>query len=295
MIPHPDAPRTRPIRRPAALGFLAAWLLAGIGPASAQDFDEEEAPARRGQVQQNFAFDDSNFDQWIFNGRSGQGGGRAWFEARLALKLDELDRVCHLTEPQKVKLRLAGLGDAKRFLDLYDEKFRKFQAVKHDQNKINEIFQEIQPLQQILNNGTYGRSSIFAKAIASTLTPEQSGLYAECDRERRGARYRARIELFVGTMDETVGLTNDQRTRLIDLLMAEIKLPARSGQYEYYLVLYKASQVPTDKLKAVFDPAQWKVVSPTLNQAKGYSSFLKQYGLLTEEDDPKPRPQGGPN
>ena len=284
--------RSRTRLTPTSIALALALTLSG-GLASAQDLDEEEAPKNNnGMIQHNAGFDDSNFDQWVFNGRSGHGGGRAWFEAHLALKLDELDRVCKLTDAQKLKLRLAGWGDAKRFLDLYDEKFRKFQAVKHDQTKINEIFQEIQPLQQMLNNGTYGRTSMFGKAVASTLSGEQISLYEECDRERRGARYRARIELFVGTLDETVGLTADQRRRLIDLLSAEIKLPARSGQYEYYLVMYKAAQVPEEKLKAVFDGPQWKVISPTLNQAKGYQSFLKQYGLLIDDES---KALGGPN
>jgi len=279
--------------RPRTAPLLLALILGPACLALGQDLDEEETAKPGAMVQQNFAFDDSNFDAWVFNGRSGHGGGRAWFEAHLALKLDELDRVCKLSDAQKLKLRLAGWGDAKRFLDLYDEKFRKFQAVKHDQNKINEIFQEIQPLQQMLNNGAFGRGSMFGKTLASTLTGEQLNQYEECDRERRGARYRARIELFVGTLDESVGLTAEQRRRLIDILSAEIRLPNRSGQHEYYLVMYKASQVPEEKLKGVFDAAQWRVISPTLNQAKGYSSFLKQYGLLTDADEAKP--QGDPN
>ena len=51
--------------------------------------------------------------------------------------------------------------------------------------------------------------------------------------------------------------------------------------------MYKAAQVPEAKLQAVFDKQQWKVIAPTLNQAKGYQSFLKQYGLLTDEEPAK--------
>ena len=282
------------MRWPSVTGLKIATSLALLallaGPASAQD-DEEEAAAAAvpPPAQVIFAMDDSNFDAWVYSGRV-VGDARDWFAARLELRMAELDRSCKLTDAQRAKLRLAGRGDAKRFFDLYDEKRRKFQALKHDQNRINEIFQEIRPLQEIMASGAYGRGSIFDKAVHATLSPEQAANHNDFGRDRRAARYKARAELVVEMIDGYVGLTDGQRRRLVDLIVEEMKVPPKVGQYEFYLVLYIAAQIPEDKMRPIFDEAQWKVVSRLLVQAKGYESFLKASGLLEPPGDPKPQP-----
>ena len=281
----------------AALGLAFTLALAVAGPApaqvaapapaNAQDEEEEVDAAARQPVQNNFAFDDANFDAWIYNGRV-VGSGRDWFEVRLTLRLEELDRACTLTDPQKAKIRLAGKGDVKRFFDIYDEKRRKFQLLKTNQGNVNEIFREIAPLQQMLASGAFGRGSIFEKTVKATLSAEQVARFDEVGRDRRAARYRARVDLVVAMVDNSVGLTADQRRRFADVLGAETKAPARTGQYEYYLVMYLAAQLPEEKLRPIFDDVQWKVVGQMLNQAKGYQSFLRTNGLLEDRAAEKP-------
>ena len=271
-------PRDRRIPRLVALAFLIA-----SGPAIAQDDEEDEAPAKAAvgfpQVQANFGIADANFDAWVYSGRV-VGDAHDWFSARLALRMEEIDRACRLTDAQRSKLRLAGKGDMKRFFDIYDEKRRKFQTLKNDQNRVNEIFQEIRPLQEIMASGAFGRGSIFDKTIHATLTPEQAASYDESTRGRRAARYRARIDLAVEMIDGYVGLSADQRRRVADVLAAGTRIPAKSGQYEFYLVMFQAAQMPEEKLRPIFDEAQWKVMTQLLRQAKGYESFLKASGLL---------------
>ncbi len=285
----------RPPRRLFWLVGPAILALSGPAPAPAQDgFDEEEAEAAatvagRMGVVAHFGIDDSNFDMWIFNGRA-TGNGRDWFDARLALRLDELERSCGLTEAQKAKLRLAGRGDAKRFYDLYAEKRKKFDVLKRNQNKVNEVLQEVRPLQEMLTQGAYGRGSLFDKTLRSTLTPEQVAHLDEAAHARREFRYHARVELVVEMIDGNVGLTADQRRRLLEVLKAETKLPPRSGQYDYYLVMYQAALLPEEKLRPIFDAPQWKVVGQTLAQAKGYQTFLRTNGLLDADAKPADKP-----
>jgi len=269
----------------ASIGFAA-------GPdAQAQDDDEDAAAVARVQPAPVFmGMDDSNFDAWVYGGRV-VGDGRDWFEARLSLRLEEIDRACQLSDGQKAKLRLAGRGDTKRFFDIYDEKRRKFQSLKHDQNKFNEIFQEIRPLQELIAAGAFGRGSIFDKTIRSTLNPEQVDRYDGVARERRTARYRARVDLVVEMIDGYVGLSAERRNRLVDVIVAETRVPPRTGQYEFYLVVYQAGQIPEAKLRPIFDEAQWKVASQVFRQAKGYESFLKAGGLLESPAGEKPAPK----
>ena len=67
------------------VSLALTWALAlGARPAYAQigDEDEPEAPAQA--ANQPFAFDESNFDQWVFGGRQPPGAGAAsWFAAQL--------------------------------------------------------------------------------------------------------------------------------------------------------------------------------------------------------------------
>ena len=55
-----------------------------------------------------------------------------------------------------------------------DEKRRKFDKVKNDQNKIGEIYQELQPLQMALNSGLFSEGSIFSKTLKKVLAHEQA-------------------------------------------------------------------------------------------------------------------------
>ena len=53
-------------------------------------------------------------------------GARTRLDANLALRIDDLDRACAVTELQKKKLKLAGLGDIKRYYDRVEDLKRKY-------------------------------------------------------------------------------------------------------------------------------------------------------------------------
>jgi hypothetical protein len=78
-----------------------------------------------------------------------------------------------------------------------------------------------------------------------------------------------------------------QRGELIALLLQVTKPSHKATQYTYYAVQYRLSQLPEDKLKPLFDEAQWKGVSAQFNQFKGMRQWLKQSGQLDEDGDEK--------
>ncbi len=227
-------------------------------------------------------FSEENFEQWIFGGRNAS-TGRQKLETQLKLQMDAVDRECQLNDSQKNKLLLAGRGDIKRFWEHYEVTRQKFLIVRKDQQKMNEIWQEIQPLQMTLNAGLFNDQSFLLKTIRNTLDAVQTANYDTAVADRRLARYHAKLELMVAMLEAQMPLRHEQREKVLKLLREETKPPHRSaGQYEYYVVMLQASKIPEDKLKPLFDAAQWKIVKANLAQGRGMEEFLKQNGLMPD-------------
>ena len=212
-----------------ALSLAIACLLASPAVAQLADDVEPDAPAEP-VVQNNFMMADENFDQWVFNNGSTSAQAKTKAETVLKLQIEDLDRICTLTEPQKKKLRLAGQGDLKRFYDLVEEKRRKFKAVQNDQQKFNEIWQDIQPLQQRVAAGFFNDGSIYQRTIRKVLDQEQLSKFEVAYQDRRAYNFNARLELVVALLDRTLGLHEDQREKFLKILEAEVPVPKVMNQ-----------------------------------------------------------------
>jgi hypothetical protein len=266
-----------------ALAFFGAGTRAWAQQEEDEILDEVEVQLAPKQAQV-IAMADENFDQWIFGGNNAQ-ARRPRLESHLQLQLGELDRACGLSAAQKQKLLLAGRGDIKRLFDRVDEKRKKFQLVKNDQNKIGEMYQEIQPLQAAVQSGLFGDGSLFGKTVRTTLMPEQAANYQAMIGDRRRFRYQAKVELAVSMWDNAVGLTAAQRRKLADLVLAETKPPTRFGQYDYYVVLYQAAKIPEAKISAILGEAQLRALKKQFQQAQGMEQFLERAELLPEDEE----------
>jgi hypothetical protein len=265
------------------LALLAAFVL--TTPARAQpEPDDEDAPRPAQPVQVGWT--DEMLDQNIFQEQGNFSAARKHLEDLLALQIEHIDRACGLTDAQKKKVRLSGRGDIKRFVNRYEEIKRKFQLVKHDQQKVfQEIWQDVSRLQIMLQSGFFLEDSFLLKSLPHTLTREQQERYQAVMNQRRAFRHRADIELAVRIMELNAPLRAAQRRALIALLLQVTKPPRKTAQYAYYALQYRLSQLPEEKLKPLFDDAQWKVVSAQLNQFKGIRQWLKQSGQLDEDGD----------
>ncbi len=266
---------------------LAAALLAALGSAgtcwsqvTVGEEEEVENNAVLQPAQAVFMMTDDQFDQWVFGGPRNSRAGRNKLDSLLTLQVDDVARMCTLSEAQKKKLLLAGRGDIKRFFDQVEEKRKKFGKVKNDKTKFNEIYQELVPLQAALNSGLFGAGSIYSKTIRRVLSEEEDARYQRVIQDKNRFRYRAKIELVVAQLDQSVGLRDEQRRKLVELIMSETQLPTRFGQYDYYLVMYQAGQVAEAKLKPLFEDRQWALLNRQLNQMRGMEQFLRNQGLL---------------
>jgi hypothetical protein len=273
-----------------SLTLFAGFMLSGYGQcALAQDADDAEEGVQPA-ANRAFVMSDEQFDQWVFGGPSNSHGNRGKLDSLLILEVDDVGRWCGLSESQKKKLILAGRGDIKRFYDEVEEKRKEFDKVKTDQQKAGAIYQELAPLRTKLNSGLFGDGSIYAKMLNRLLSEEQQRRYAEVVRERRRFRYRAKIELAVAHLEQqTVGFSDEQRGRIVEIILKETPPPARFGNYDYYYVLYQAGKISNTKIKSLLDEKQWGFVDRQLKQMGGIEQFLINQGLLKPKNEDRRR------
>ena len=135
-------------REPDTLRWLVAVgvaLACHPGGARVQAQQKKADPAA-GVWQLQPATDDL-LDQWVFQRDRDAAGARKRLDAQLALQVEAIDRACALTDAQKQKLRLAGRGDIRRFFDRYEAVKQRFQLMRPDAQKLDELQPDIRPLQ----------------------------------------------------------------------------------------------------------------------------------------------------
>ncbi|MBM4075827.1 MAG: hypothetical protein FJ267_09310, partial [Planctomycetes bacterium] len=231
------------------------------------------------QAQQNFGrieFNEQNLNQWIFQGVNTESGARSRLSSQLKIQFDELDRVCNLKESQRQKLRLAAMGDERKFFGEVDAIRKKYQKLKNqDENEMQQhwqqLWQEIQPLQQKVQAGLLGPNSLFQKTLRRTLDEDQLAKYEANDRARRQFRYAASIDVAMIRFERKVPLKNNQREALRKLLLEKTVPPRVFGHQDYNFVMFQLSRLPKDTIRPLFDEQQWKAFS---EQTEGNSLNL---------------------
>jgi hypothetical protein len=271
------------VRLLTAAAVIVAMVGAGQA-ARAQDDDEEPEPNAAVPMPAAVVFNEAQFEQWLFGnlGTGSAGAARNKVEALLTLSVEDLSRTCGLTLLQKKKLLLAGHGDIKRYFDRIDEARKKFKSVKNDPNQFGLMWQDIQVLQTAFH-GIFEEESIFAKSLKSTLSPQQAAEHEKVVRDRLLYRYQARVDLVMEMLNNNVGFTDDQRERLVKLLLEDTKPPRRLGQNDYYAVLYLIGTIPEAKIKPIFDEGQYRSLKQQLDQARGMGMWLRQNGFVPAE------------
>lgn len=274
----------------ATLRLCVSYSLALLVLFTASSFaaeDEDDEPAQPGlQVQvQNFEIQENQFDSWIFQNIPTAAAARKRLEEMLTLKMDDVDRACQLTEVQKKKLQLAGRGDILQFYEKVEVVRKKFLLVRKDQQKFNEIWQDISPLQVQFQAGLFNDDSFYHKTLRNMLKGEQLSKFAAVDGERRKFQYRAKVELVVAMLENALPMRDEQRQKLIKLIVDETKPPRSFGQQDYYIVMWNVSKIPEKTLKPLFTDAEWKVLNQQFQQVRGLEQWLKQSGALAKDEE----------
>ncbi len=228
---------------------------------------------------------DEQFEQWVFQQFGNAATARTKLKDSLELYTENVDQTCGLSEDQKRKLRLAGQGDIERFFRKYEKVKKHFQAIRNDQQKVNEIWQAISPLQTEMTSGLFHRDSLLQKSLVNTINRKQFLAYLKVDEERRRFHHESKIGLVLTLLDQAAPVTASQRKQLRDLLRLETKPPRKSGQYDYYAIMHQVSKIDEAKFKLILDDIQWQVFNQQFAQMRDMDKWLKQMGLLSDDDD----------
>ena len=268
------------------LAVILTISLFAVTPSVGLGAVDDIVPAKQGVAveDQMFQMDEANFDANVFQPSGNADQARIQMETKLKLQLNELNRVCELSDAQSHKLKLAASVDIKRFFGSVAVIRKKVKAGKINQQEWQEIWQEIQPLRTRQQAGLFGDSSFFAKSIRKTLNPEQLVKYEVLVNERRRFRYRASIAVAIVNLQNTVPLRREHQQAIIKMLLEETQPPPVFGQYDQYLVMYQMARLPEEKFKPLFDEEQWKQLQVQFNQYRGMDQFLIQNGLIPKEN-----------
>lgn len=119
---------------------------------------------------------------------------REWLNRELTKRVGVLASEYQLTDAQKTKLVMAGRGDIKRVLDRFDALQKRFNLAD-EAWKIDQCEQDAARLEEDLQGGFFGRESLFAKTMATTITREQRAKVLEQRRRDELARREQRANL----------------------------------------------------------------------------------------------------
>lgn len=239
---------------------------------------------------QEFEMTEQQFNSWIC-----QTGGTPEENANADLErqMEFLDAACDLAPAQRAKLALAASVDVGRFLSRVDEMRTKIVGKKFDQNNLNEVYQQVAPLQNELQRGLVGRGSLFDKVRNSTLDSKQQDALDRIVYARAQRKYLTALKQFIVALDQSLALTGAQREGLFDLLFRETAPPSRFGQYDTYYILSQTAALPADRLADLLDEPQLRQFRRGVDQGRGYEAMLKQQGVTPLKEPAKPTDEVG--
>jgi hypothetical protein len=159
-------------------------------PAPADDEEERPAPRNMPFNILTSVVDPENFDRWVFDDEQSEADRFRHLDDILQSKVDTAAKAHKLTDAQRAKLRLAGRGDIKRFLDQVEERRQDFEKERHNFRTGFAALQRLNPLAQIYREGAFGDGSLFAKTL-SRINNEQKAVRDVTGQAIRSADRRA--------------------------------------------------------------------------------------------------------
>jgi hypothetical protein len=198
---------------------------------------------------------------------------RAWMLTRLTLMIDDIDRRTSLTEAQKTKLHAAGELDIGRFFERVEQMKEELLAHPGDPARARERRPANLRILSDYQSGLLAEGSFFSKVLNSILDEDQAARIRESWELRNRTRWRARALLTTMIWGNAIGLSDDQRRKLSDLIVAEIPPPNRPGPTDFQFIMYRLGQLHPAKLRPIFDDGQWRLFNRHLNQARTNERF----------------------
>ena len=165
--PAPPAPR-RPMIVSLKVGrerreVAVSWP---VPPPQADPDDDATDPRPRGPLNLNTAsVEPENFDRWLFADHGSDRERLGHLQSLLDERIELADFVRRINARDRAKLRLAGKGDIKRFLDLVEDRRTAFEFERKSWKTGFAALKELDPIARIYQEGPFGDGSLFAKTL----------------------------------------------------------------------------------------------------------------------------------
>ena len=125
--------------------------------------------------------DDTSLNHLIFANATTDEAVREKLVSVVRDRITSVDRICKLTEQQKRKLALAGLGDIRRLLRRVTELRVKYQSkwidaldIQGKYQLLRELTREAQSIRDVSVGGGFLDESLYVKTLRNCLTADQS-------------------------------------------------------------------------------------------------------------------------
>ena len=303
----------------AVVGILAAASAVAVRAVDDRVDDANEGAADRGRQQANVVDLGANFDANVFDRRTSGFVLQARMPARVVVrggvleldggeheesptlerarqqgeaKLERIDRLCGLSEAQRLALHLALESDIRRVAEDVDATRATYRGLsvnisEPDGRQVWQRFQQdIQRSRRLLQD-LFAADSLFAAALASTLDADQYTRLETETRAKRSFRWRAIVADIMLKFDDSLGLTAEQHAAVEAVLLAHEPLlriddgPRQSNAHaEQMLVLLVLSQADQKLLRDTVSDRQWRSLAMLMNQGKAMKSWLEQQNML---------------
>jgi hypothetical protein len=271
--------------------ILLLTLVLGMGVnvrATAQEDDDEIVLPAAPQ----FVVSERQFDDLILRGGGVEviAGNRQFSisgSADVDAEINQIDRVCSLTEKQRKKLQLAGRGDVSRFRDYVSELRRKYAGVPLDREKYAEVMNLIPRLSSAPQFLIFQDASLFQKTLHHCLDAEQLEKYRMLERGRQYKIIESAIPIW-RTMRGS-GITDEIRQKFFDTLIEHGKIPKAKYLYAHYMVMLEIGRLE-ERLKPLCTDAHWTFLQLKIDEARQIEPhvrlFIRWPFLYDEEDGP---------
>jgi hypothetical protein len=193
---------------------------------------------------------------------------RQRLDRELTQHVNRAAREFELADAQKTKLMLAGRGDIKRACDRGEAIQARLLRAVDDRDEIIRCELETADFENFLQGGVFGRESLFAKTMATTITQEQRENAIDRRkqdelrrREDELAGYRMAVRDAVARLTPALGLSDEQVVKLKKLLSEEIDPPVHSGESDHAYIMYHFAKLPEAKVRPIFNNVQWRLLT----------------------------------
>ncbi len=195
---------------------------------------------------------------YLFNGAD-EATFRRQLENRAQIRVTRIAEVVKLDSSQLEKLQLATHGDLSRFYRELDHVRQKTKGLNpQNQQDMQKAWEFISPVQQRVSKGVIGEDSLTERILQSLLDDEQQTKYAEFQRQRHMAHFRAILRITISDLEKSMPLTEKQRDELIKLAVAQ-QLPHHAfdqQQMQAYLGYVMLARLRDHELSDLLDKQQ---------------------------------------